>query len=225
MRTPNLKLPPLSRDQVRSVDRIAIDQYKIPGIVLMENAGRGAAEAIDLHWHTARVTLLCGPGNNGGDGYVIGRHLQLKGHNVKIVSLVPQDKLTGDAATNATIARQAEIPISVATCEAEIKNAVSGADVIVDCLLGTGAKGAPRGLYAEAIHITNHSDANRVAIDIPSGLDCDTGSAADPTFHAELTLTFVASKIGFAAAAAKPWLGDIEVIGIGVPEKLLRDFA
>ena len=178
-----MKLPPLTREQVRQVDQIAIDQYGMPGIALMENAGRGAAEIIGTVAPHGLVVILCGGGNNGGDGYVIARHLQLAERDVRIVSLVPLSNLRGDAQTNAAVAAAADIAIQIATEPLQLKAQLDGAAVIVDCLLGTGARGALREPFSTAVCQANAAaGVRRIAIDIPTGLDCDTGVAADPTF-------------------------------------------
>lgn len=220
-----MKTAPLSREQVRGIDRAAIDKYGMSGLVLMENAGRGAAEQISK-WvkSDTPVTLLCGQGNNAGDGYVIARHLELMGHSVSIASIVDLSKLTGDAQTNAEIARKADIDIQCVYSSAALDESIRSAEVLVDCLLGTGAKGALRGLYVDAVRAANAATAVRIAIDIPTGLDVDTGEPGDPTFEAELTLTFVGEKLGFQNELAKQFLGRVEVISIGVPQKLLQPF-
>ena len=180
-----MELPPLSRDQVRQVDQIAIQQYGMPGVVLMENAGRGAAEVIDRVADSGPIVILCGSGNNAGDGYVIARHLQLAGRSVRIVSIVPLDALQGDASINANVAAKAEIEITVAENSLRLHASLADAGTIIDGLLGTGARGPLRGLFAEAVATANASSALKISLDIPTGLDCDTGEAGDPTFRAE----------------------------------------
>ncbi len=226
----SIQVQPLSRDQVRQIDRIAIDQYGMSGLVLMENAGRGAAEVID-QWLSAKsprqsgtsqvaVCILCGKGNNAGDGYVIARHLQWFGYRVRIVSSCPFAALRGDAAANFKIAMNGDIPMSVFN---EAKLDLSREDCVVECLLGTGASGAPKEPMASMIREANQFTGLRVAIDIPAGLDCDTGTAGEPTFRADLTCTFVAPKIGFALADGPSVVGELAVVPIGVPEKCLRE--
>lgn len=229
--------PPLhlTRGQVRNVDRVAIERYGLSGLVLMENAGRSVAEWIARNLPPGDVCILCGKGNNGGDGYVIARHLELEFDRmtsvlgdampatmVRVVSIVEAESLTGDAAANRRVARLAEIPIRIATDSAALRAAIGQPDLIVDCLLGTGASGDPLGIFADAIRLANELPARRVAVDVPSGLDCDTGAAGEPTFRAEATLTLVASKVGFRQAAAEPWLGQVVVLPIGIPRRLLR---
>lgn len=225
---------PLTRQQVRRVDQVAIERYGISGVVLMENAGRGAAVWIADHLPAGDVCILCGTGNNGGDGYVIARHLEAEyaGRNtarsaagrcsVRIVSVVDTASLRGDAAINQRIAELAGLPIEVVRDQAALEQAFGSPDVVLDCLLGTGASGDPRGLYADAIRLANESSAIRVAIDLPSGLDCDRGVPGEPTFRADHTLTFVAPKVGFDQPTAKPFVGQVTVLPIGVPASLLR---
>ena len=191
----------------------------MPGIVLMENAGRGAAEVIHRIASQGDVVILGGKGNNAGDGYVIARHLQLLEREVVIASLVDPMTLSGDALTNAIIAKHAGIDICVADDPAELKRVTDGGTVMVDCLLGTGAIGRLLDPFAIAVTVANETDATRIAIDLPTGLNCDTGELNDPTFRADHTLTFVAPKLGFAAAPSH--VGNVEVISIGVPQRLL----
>ncbi len=156
-------VPPLSRDQVRNVNKVAIEQYGIPGIVLMENAGRGAAEIIDRIAPRGPIVILCGTGNNGGDGYVIARHLELASRQARIVSVVELKQLHGDAKANALVAKKSDISISIRQDRQQLTDALHDAGTIVNCLLGTGA-----GAVAFAIRrsrcrrqFTWHSDAHR----------------------------------------------------------------
>ena len=222
---------PLSRAEVRQIDQLAIDRFGMSGLVLMENAGREAARIIAERFPAGETCILCGKGNNAGDGYVIARHLQLArsasdrgGATVRMVSVVDTAELAGDAAVNARIVELAELPIAVVAQPQQLAAAIGSPALIVDCLLGTGAVGDPRGLYAEAIRVANALPAKRVAIDLPSGLDADSGMAGEPTFQADLTLTMVAPKLGFATQTAKTVLGEVVVIPIGVPLRLLSRF-
>lgn len=219
-----MNIPTLSRDQVREIDQVAIDQFGMTGLVLMENAGRGAAKIIHDLRPAGKISILCGKGNNGGDGYVIGRHLELAGHRVTICSVVPLVDLAGDAAANAEIARLSGMTIFQADKSSLIEEAIEGADVIVDCLLGTGAKGPLRGVYQDAVAISNRQDALRVAIDLPTGVDCDSGEAEDLAFKADHTITFVAAKTGMTKETASCFTGLLHVVDIGVPRKLLTRY-
>jgi len=215
----------MSREEILAVDQIAIQQFGMSGLVLMENAGRNAAQAIHRLGPNGEICILCGKGNNGGDGYVIARHLELLGRRVRIVSLVDPAELSGDAAVNYSIAQRSAIPIRVETAPPSLLAAIGQPRVVVDCMLGTGAKGEPREPIKSAIGIVNRLDTVRIAVDIPSGLNCDTGEASEITFRADHTLTFVATKKGFVMATATAVLGRVEVLSIGVPAKLLKNLA
>jgi hydroxyethylthiazole kinase-like uncharacterized protein yjeF len=215
---------PLTCQQIRELDRLAIEQIGIPGLVLMENAGRNAAAFIyGTLPDPARsaVLILCGAGNNGGDGFVIARHLHNAGVPVAVVLSAPSERIRGDAETNLRILERMGLrlvrafePEGLSQARADAEQA----DLIVDALLGTGSKGAPRGVGAELIQIANAAArARRVAIDIPSGLDADTGEVHEPCFRAYATVTMVAAKVGFAAASAIPVVGRVVVVDIGAP--------
>ncbi|MFH1745951.1 MAG: NAD(P)H-hydrate epimerase [Planctomycetota bacterium] len=218
----------LTCQQIRELDVLAIEHVGIPGLALMENAGRGIAEfihAVLVAPHQSKVLILCGSGNNGGDGYVVGRHLHNAGVEVTFALAVSPDRAQGDAAVNMRIAERMELrflPAYEPAGMAEIQVAVAQADVIVDALLGTGSKGAPRGTMAELIQSANLAPrARRIAIDIPSGLDGDTGEVYEPCFVADATVTMVASKVGFETSTARPVVGRIVVVDIGVPRELI----
>ena len=225
-------MPSLTRAQVRDLDRRAIEEFGLPGLVLMENAGRGAAELVVRLWPgLGPVAIVCGRGNNGGDGFVIARHLELLGRPVRILLAAEPVAITGDAATMLAIASRSGIPI-VPLADGDTvawSDHLAGAAVVVDALLGTGATGAPRGGVAVAIDAISAwrvaTPAGRVlAVDVPSGLDCNTGKAAGACVRADATATFVAGKTGFAAPGAGAFTGDVHVLGIGAPRRLLTEF-
>jgi NAD(P)H-hydrate epimerase len=220
---------PLSRAQVREIDRRAIEDFGIPGAVLMENAGRGAAAHAcrmlrglsEAAGRPPRVAILCGPGNNGGDGYVIARHLHNAGISVELFSSVDTAELRGDAVWAHSVVRRMALEVALLAQTSDVDQAAARwmrCDLIVDALLGTGARGAPRGIVAEIISAVNTLPRARVlAVDLPSGLDCDTGQPAGPCVRAHATVTFVAPKLGFAAEAAQAVLGRVVVVDIGAP--------
>src|SRR5262245_22460387 len=178
---------PLSRAEVRDVDCRAIADYGVPGVVLMENAGRGCVELLQSLGCRGPVAIVCGKGNNAGDGFVIARHLDIRGISVKLLLLGSTNDLHGDAATNYAIVAKSQLSIIDFASQfdaARFALALSGAEWIVDAILGTGSSGAPRPPMDEAIRLMNGVQAKRLAIDLPSGLDCDTGQPADPTFRA-----------------------------------------
>jgi NAD(P)H-hydrate epimerase len=219
----------LTRAEVRDIDRRAIEDYGLPGIVLMENAGRGAAELLHQIAPRATVAIVCGKGNNAGDGFVIARHLENLGHAARLLLACDPAALRGDAAIAWQVAEKAGIPVARLSdaSSAEWERALAGADWIVDALLGTGAMGVPRGAIATAIEAVNaavRGGAKVFAVDVPSGLDCDTGQALGPCVRADVTATFVARKVGFDAPAVAPLLGAVHVVGIGAPRALLAAY-
>ena len=220
----NANLPPaLTRAQVRDVDRRAIDELGMSGLVLMENAGRGCAEVLLRLGVIGPVVIACGKGNNAGDGFVIARHLHIARAAVRVLLFADPSDLSGDAAANYQVVERSGIPIVRCWDRPLPDDVLTGAEWIVDALLGTGASGPPRPPLDEAIRRLNAAPGRKMAIDLPSGLDCDSGIAADPTFRADHTCTFVAPKTGFANPAAPPYLGQVHVIDIGVPRRLVEE--
>jgi NAD(P)H-hydrate epimerase len=213
----------LTREQSRQLDRRAIDEYGISGLVLMENAGRGTVDVLERLGINGPVVILCGKGNNAGDGFVIARHLEIRGHACKVVLLFPPSELSGDAATNFAILEKSNIPILEAPDSLDAH--ARGAGWLVDAMLGTGARGEPREPIAGAIDWFNAQPACKLAVDVPSGLDCDTGEPATHTIRADHTCTFAATKIGFTKPAAEPYLGTVHICDIGVPPRLIDNVA
>ncbi|MFP4144620.1 MAG: NAD(P)H-hydrate epimerase [Phycisphaeraceae bacterium] len=227
----------LPRDEVRELDRLAVASLGIPSIVLMENAGRNGADVIldllrvgprKLSPGEGRVAIFCGGGNNGGDGYVIARHLHNAGVHVRIFAAKDPGELDGDARVNADICRKMDLEIYPAREPAaigqkpELAAWLAEADVIVDALLGTGFQGEVREPLASLIELINAQEVPQtVAADVPSGLDCQTGEPANATVRAAVTVTFAANKEGFLSDSARPWLGELLVADIGTPPELI----
>ncbi len=209
----------LSRDQARAVDRLAISRG-ISGDELMERAGAACAARICELFHPRSVWILCGGGNNGGDGFVIARHLVNRGLGVRLWLLGDRGRLSAETQRNL------ERWVAVGGAVEEILPAEGEGplpELIVDCLLGTGSQGNPRGELARAIVWLNQLPISRVAIDLPSGLDCDTGRPGEPTVKADRTLTMVGPKIGFRAAQSRPFVGEWTVIDLGIPAKWVAE--
>jgi NAD(P)H-hydrate epimerase len=216
----------LDRKQVREVDRRAVAEYGLSGLVLMENAGRGVADKLCQLGVDGLVLICCGKGNNGGDGLVIARHLDLRRLPVKVLLFADATELTGDAAVNFHIVQKCGVPIEVVldpVDTARLDREFAPAEWIVDALLGTGATGEPRPPYDRAIARINASGKPIVAVDLPSGLDCDTGQPAANTIRAAHTCTFVAAKPGFFAVGADQFTGQVHVLDIGAPRKLVEE--
>ncbi len=222
-----MSIPVLDRDAVRELDRRAMQEYGIPGIVLMENAGRGCADTLCRLGVAGPVAICCGTGNNAGDGLVLARHLDLRGVTAELIFWSAPADLRGDAGINYTIADKSRLPIHVCAgpdAMAQLERQLEGVTWIVDALLGTGAQGEPRSPLDRVIDCLNAHHAHKLAIDIPSGLDCQTGRPAAHTFRADHTCTFVAAKPGLVAPEARAWIGILHVLDIGVPRALLREF-
>lgn len=226
------KLPSvLTVAQIRQVDAIAVLDFGMNSLVLMENAGRGCADFIGSRLNrSSGVVVLCGPGNNGGDGLVIARHLHAMGHRVRLWMVAERGKLSQDADANLRIVELTKISVTwigdrLSTAELEkawiqLRSDCESSLVVIDALLGTGATGKPRALMADVLRLVNAASVQRVAIDIPTGLDAETGEPSDPTFQADTTLTFVAKKPGFAESSAAAFLGEVRVLPIGVPPEV-----
>jgi NAD(P)H-hydrate epimerase len=215
-----MTLPILTRDQCREIDRRAIEDYGISGLVLMENAGRGCVDVLERLGIDGPVVILCGKGNNAGDGFVIARHLEIRGHECHVLLLCPPNELRGDAATNFSILQKTSVPI-VETNPATLDEHARGTTWLVDALLGTGAVGNPRPPFDAAIEWMNSQSAKKLAVDVPSGIDCDTGQPSAHTIHADHTCTFAAMKIGFTKPNAKNYTGEVHVCDIGVPPSVI----
>lgn len=209
-------------EEIRAFDRWATEIMRIPSIILMENAARSVAEAIleiTRQQQVPHVVILCGPGNNGGDGYAAARHLANASVPVTIVQTTPVAPNATDAAINEAICHRMGIPVISAENVARLsaaQGAIDQATIVVDAILGSGARGAPRGQIAKLIDAANRAPAVRVAIDIPTGLQADSGEVLEPCFHAHTTVTLLAPKIGFETPAARGVLGDVIVAGIGI---------
>jgi NAD(P)H-hydrate epimerase len=219
----------LTRAQVREIDRRAIEEYHIPGIVLMENAARGVAAKVGFHYrrhrHLAnpRTLIVCGGGNNGGDGLAVARRLHNRGFKrVQIVLANPIDRYTGDALTNLKIVQAMKIPLWTADPD-QLPEAWTSFDLVVDALFGTGLTSTPRD--TKWIDLMNQQPAPILAVDLPSGLDCDTGKPLGTCVKAKYTVTFVAEKAGFANPESKQYTGEVHVGDIGCPPELINRVA
>ena len=233
----------LTREQSRALDRLAVEKYGIASLVLMENAGRGCVDVLERLGIDGPAVILCGKGNNAGDGFVIARHLEIRGHASRVLLFGPADELRGDAAANFAILQKTNIPIIELAAQRAGASERAGASPppadllvdqlthhahaaawLIDALLGTGAVGEPRPPFDTAIDWINARDAKTqaLAVDVPSGLDCDTGQPATHTVRADHTCTFAAMKTGFTQPAAKKFTGTVHVCDIGIPPRLAR---
>jgi len=227
--TPDKKCIVMTRDEVRAFDRWAINTLGIAGVVLMENAGRSCVEMIKEKLagiEKPQVCIFCGTGNNGGDGYVIARSLLNSGFRVAVTICGERSKIKGDAKANLDILEKLGQPIEQLNLEDNdipnrVKAFTAGSDMLIDALFGTGLKGELKGEYLELIESINTRELPVLAVDIPSGLDCDTGEPLGAAIKATYTVTFVAVKKGFTLSrAVAKYTGEIFVASIGVEPSL-----
>lgn len=204
----------MTRQEVRDFDRWAIEILKIPGVVLMENAGKNFTHIFLEKIKPspgAKIVIICGTGNNGGDGFVIARHLANQGFDARIVIYGETEKISGDARINYEIVKNMNLPIG--------KVDLSRSDIIIDAILGTGFTGVLRQDLSELIDRINSLNKTIVAVDIPSGLDCDTGFVQNAAIKADLTITFAAYKRGFLNPDSRQFTGCVSVADIGISPK------
>jgi ADP-dependent NAD(P)H-hydrate dehydratase / NAD(P)H-hydrate epimerase len=220
-------IPVLSREQIRKLDAHAIESCKVPSLELMENAGRGASDVIVRELAQVDVkrpiVIVCGAGNNGGDGYVVARRLQLLGKEVRVFSTSPTAKLRGDARANHDAwVGLGGVVVEITGAEPELAAALDGAGAVVDALLGTGLDRDVSGPLAEVIERINCASVPRFALDIPSGLDADTGQVLGAAIRASHTITFAHPKLGLLTTSGAERAGRLHVADIGVPAALVQ---
>jgi NAD(P)H-hydrate epimerase len=222
---PDQKCLVMSRDEVRAFDAWAINELDVPGIVLMENAGRSCAQFIIetlSKIKNPKVCIFCGTGNNGGDGFVIARHLLNAGFAVTVAVCGNIDKIRGDAMVNLNILTRLGLKIERLDMEGadaiddRVTKLAGEANMIIDAIFGTGLTGTLGDEYKRLIESINELGCPILSVDIPSGLDCDTGIPLGASIKANCTVTFVAVKKGFVFENVRAYTGDIFVASIGV---------
>lgn len=218
--------PVLSRAQMRAYDRFAIETCHVPGVVLMENAGRGATDVLArlLPLDAARVVVVCGAGNNGGDGFVVARHLLARGVAVQVFLAGASEQVMGDARINHDAfidlgGRFTELPKG--SDLAPLERALDEAGVVIDALFGTGLDRPITGFLEEVIDRVNRASARRIALDVPSGLDADSGAPLGTCVEAADTITFGHLKIGLLTPEGARLAGNVHVVDLGVPAYVL----
>lgn len=214
-------IPVLTPQQMKSADDYAIHRLGIPSLQLMENAGRGVVEVLkqSLKQLSKRsFVIFCGKGNNGGDGFVIARVLNEHGATVTVVMMEQEEKLSGDAKINfERVHRSFMVPFEQFTTTTAIK-----ADVIIDAMFGTSFKGELSGNYLAAVQWCNRHKGLNVAVDVPSGLNGETGEVLSDAFRADMTITFSNPKLGFYRRNAKDVTGTVIVVDIGIPDEAIE---
>lgn len=207
-------IPVLTAAQIREADRRCIEEIGIPGVVLMDRAGGAVYE----HVQGGPVGVVCGKGNNGGDGYVAARRALMDGLDVRVVALADPEELTGDAATFMRAYANSGGAIEYVGAKASVESAIRSLEensTLIDAILGTGVKGEVRGNFAVAIEAW--PSVYTVAVDVPSGLNADTGEICGVCIRADVTVSLQFMKQGFCNPAAAEYLGEVVVADIGIP--------
>lgn len=217
----------VTSEQMRQIDREAIEVRGIPGEELMENAGRGIAEkilgSVNLFPGEWRVAIFCGKGNNGGDGFVVGRYLKDAGHKIEIYYMGPVDKLSHGARLNYDRAVENKINLNEIDSVDKLPENLE-CDLIVDAVFGTGFEGAPRGLSKDIIEYINRQKALVASVDLPSGLNADNGQYEGAVVQADYTFTLALPKYGQYLSPGRELAGEVHVIPIGIPEEDIAKF-
>jgi NAD(P)H-hydrate epimerase len=215
--------------EMQELDRRASAEYGISSLLLMENAGAGAVRVMEQLFPNlcrSKIAVVCGKGNNGGDGFVVARHLANRSATVQVLLLAKKGELKGDAAVNSEIATKMGISLAEVTTARELqghREALGQADLIVDAILGTGLTGPTRGILAETIQLLNDLHRPIVSLDLPSGLGADDGRIQEPCIRARCTLTFALPKRSLLLYPAAQCAGEVRVVDIGIPRILLTD--
>lgn len=216
----------VNNSEMQTIDKWAQHSLGIPGAVLMENAGRGSVEVLRRYFDLKNldVLIVCGKGNNGGDGFVIARHLRNNNSNVKIILLGRGDELKGDALLNYKILKKSKTEIIEVNSIPKLRKIFQHLHpaCIIDAIFGTGFKGVPEGIFYEAIKLINESNSFVLSIDIPSGINGDTGRYEKIAVIADATSTMCLPKRGNYLFPGRAFCGDIYVIDIGVPYDLIN---
>ncbi len=215
----------LTPEEMRRLDRFAIETVGIPGVVLMENAGRAVFDAAYKALSGGRklpALVFCGRGNNGGDGFVVARHLINNGIETTVYVVGALSKIKGDAGVNLRILRKMGVPIQKVSEKflPELRHRMKRCGLIIDALLGTGLSGEVSGLYRSVIAAINEAGCPVLAVDIPSGLDGVTGEPLGIAVVANTTITFQLPKKAFQNPKARNFTGELRVVDIGIPVHL-----
>ncbi|MBI5682541.1 MAG: NAD(P)H-hydrate dehydratase [Deltaproteobacteria bacterium] len=212
---------------MRLLDETAIKRYGIPGIVLMENAGRGAAEIILRRYggNMQKVSIFAGKGNNGGDGFVIARHLS-GGAEITVYLIGEESQVKGDAKTNLEIWEKMDGRIYAVKTADDIKKHASQirhSHLLVDAIFGTGLENAITGIHRKVIEFINSIGKPVAAIDVPTGLDASTGNVLGACVKADITITMTLPKLGLFIYPGAAHAGEVEIVDIGIPKKLIDE--
>lgn len=219
----------VDRETAERLDHLAMSEYGVPGMILMENAGLRIAEQIALRFHDkgkTKVIIVSGRGNNGGDGFVVARHLHNKGFDVRLWHMAEGERYINESKINLDILRHQKLSSHSLLLEKDLpllERDLSEAQVVVDGLFGIGLNREVTGLHKKVVELMNSAQGFKVAIDIPSGLDANTGMPLGCCFRADLTLSLGCMKKGLLQKRAAYFLGEVKVLDISIPKELYED--
>lgn len=222
-----MELEPKTAEEIKEIDHRCVWEYKIPSLILMEHAGSGAAQvAMEMNPSRRQTVIIVGKGNNGGDGLVVARFLRMANFPVKVWILGSASDYRKSSAPwyNHQMIKHLGIPITYLMDDSqlpELKKDISTAGLVIDAMLGIGLSGDVRQPYKAVIDMTNEFSQKVLAIDVPSGLDSDTGEPKGVAIRATKTVTFVAPKPGFVTEQGREYCGEVIIMDIGVPPELL----
>ena len=202
----------ITKEQMAELDRIMIEDFGIDVPIMMEHAGMAVAMLADKMCAGRKILILCGHGNNGGDGLAAARHIANWGYDVSVLLASPENKLKTDPLKQYNILRKMKLPFITSDVDFSTFN------LIIDALLGYNIEGNPRGLFAEIINKANQSDSKILAVDLPSGLDATSGSPANPCIKATTTVALTMPKTGLVQDPAKPFVGKLYASYMSVPQ-------
>jgi NAD(P)H-hydrate epimerase len=211
--------------QIKNIDRRCIRDFGIPGTVLMENAASAVMAEMEKFFDGLghlKVGIICGRGNNGGDGLALARRLSIRGVPVRVALLAPFNAVMGEAKTNLTVLRKMDVEIVQNAAARSLADIIAWSDVLVDAILGVGLSSPLKGVYAQAVDMMNASGRHIVAVDIPTGIDADTGAVMNTAVEADLTVTMALLKRGLVLFPGARYAGTIRVADIGIPAEVVE---
>ncbi len=211
--------------QIKNIDRRAIRAFGIPGPVLMENAAAAVMAEMDRFFNgleSMKVGILCGKGNNGGDGLALARRLRIRGVPVRVALLAPFSAVKGEAGVNLSILRKTDVELTQNASMKDVAEVVSWSDVVVDAMLGVGLTSPLTGSYARAVNVVNASGKPVVAVDVPTGIDADTGAVMGTAVKADLTVTMALLKQGLVLHPGARHAGTVRIADIGIPPEVIE---
>ncbi len=214
------EIPILTSKQIYKIDKITTERYLIPSIILMENAGRLVAEfiyKISKKRNIKNIIVFCGPGKNGGDGFVAARYLFIYGFNVKVITFVKEQNYIGDVLKNYNILKKLKIKIQKFNYN-KLKKEIKKYQVIVDAIFGIGLSRPVEGEFKKAIQLINDAKKIVISIDVSSGINADTAKVMGEAVKSTYTITMGFLKVGFCKKEVKKYLGKLIVANIGYPK-------